>query len=141
MKDYIRERPGHFNFVISHWGSKNIERDLRHISWATATDQKLHWQFDRAQAFEDVKGLARAQGYGLGELSSEEAARTFDVVTSQIQNEELTEKHLEMIAGGILIDFPGAGFKSGELSAPRRVKWYTIETVRQSPYIGETEKN
>jgi predicted ribosomally synthesized peptide with nif11-like leader len=66
---------------------------------AAAADEQLMQQLQSTKSYEEVKNLARQQGFDLGDLSEEEAGRTVGVVTGEI-TEELTDEELEMVAGG-----------------------------------------
>lgn len=88
---------------------------------ATAADQQLRQKFENAKTLEDVKNLAREQGYDLGDLSSEEAARTFDVVTGEIQKKELSEEELELVAGGLAHEHQNPAPAVNKLQRPKGI--------------------
>lgn len=64
-----------------------------------AEDEQLRQQLQSTSSYEEVKTLAREQGYDLDDLSEEEAGRTVGVVTGGIK-EELSDEELELVAGG-----------------------------------------
>jgi len=66
---------------------------------AAAADEQLRQQLQNTSSYDDVKSLARQQGFDLGNLSEEEAKRTVGVVTGAV-TEELSDEELEMVAGG-----------------------------------------
>ena len=79
------------------------KENLIKLMEATAEDEELKRQWQSASSYEEVKNLARQQGFDLGDLSAEEAKRTIGVVTGEI-TEELSDEELEMVAGGITYD-------------------------------------
>ena len=76
------------------------KENLVKLMQAAAEDEQLKAQLAQADSYETVKDLAAEQGYELGNLSEEEAARTIGVATGQI-TEELTDEELETVAGGV----------------------------------------
>ena len=72
---------------------------------AAADDDQLGQQLQSASSYEEIKRLARQQGFDLGDLSEEEAQRTADVLTGQASG-ELSEEELELVAGGFNIGMP-----------------------------------
>ena len=66
---------------------------------AAAADETLGQQLQSASSYEEVKDIARQQGFDLGDLSGEEAGRLIGVITGEI-TEELTDEELELVAGG-----------------------------------------
>ena len=72
---------------------------------AATADEQLMQQLQSTSSYEDVKNLAREQGFELGDLSAEEAQRTADVLTGAASG-ELSEEELELVAGGFNIGMP-----------------------------------
>jgi len=68
---------------------------------AAAADEQLMQQLQRASSYEDIKNLAAAQGFELGDVSEEEAARMFAVATGEI-DDELSDEEMELVAGGFV---------------------------------------
>ena len=66
---------------------------------AAAEDEQLGQQLQSTSNYEELKSLAREQGFDLDDLSEEEAGRTIKVVTGAI-TEELSDEELELVAGG-----------------------------------------
>ena len=92
------------------------ENLIKLLESATA-DEQLRQQLQSASSYEDLKNLARTQGFDLGDLSEEEAARTIGVATGEIK-EELTDDELEMVAGG--------GWDEGVAAAMREQKFRSL---------------
>ena len=68
---------------------------------AAAKDEQLGQQLQSTSNYEEVKSLARTQGFDLGDLSEAEAARTIGVASGEI-SEELSDEELELVAGGFV---------------------------------------
>ena len=79
----------------------NDTENLVKLLEAAAADNQLMQQLQSMSSYEEVKSLAREQGFDLGDLGEEEAARTIGVATGEI-NEELSDEELEMVAGGFV---------------------------------------
>ena len=77
------------------------KENLIKLMEAAAADEQLGQQLQSASSYEEVKNLARQQGFDLDDLSEEEAARTFAVATGEI-NDELADEELELVAGGFV---------------------------------------
>ena len=75
------------------------KKNLVKLMQAAAEDDQLGQQLQSMSSYEQIKNLARTQGYNLDDLSEEEAARTIGVVTGEIK-EELSDEELELVAGG-----------------------------------------
>ena len=74
------------------------ENLVKLLEVATA-DEQLGQQMQRANSYEDIKALARTQGFDLGNLSEAEAKRMIDVMTGAV-TDELSDEELELVAGG-----------------------------------------
>ena len=81
------------------------KENLVKLMEAATEDEQLMQQLQSADSYEAVKTLAAAQGFDLGDLSTEEAQRTVDVLTGGASG-ELSEEELEMVAGGFNIGMP-----------------------------------
>ena len=67
---------------------------------AAAEDDQLMQQLQSATSYEELKSLGSEQGFDLGGLSLEEAKRTIGLLTGAVDEEELSDEELEMVAGG-----------------------------------------
>lgn len=76
------------------------KENLGKLLEAAGEDEQLLQQLQSVSSYEEVKNLARQQGFDLGDLSEEEAKRTIQVITGTV-TEELTDEELEMVAGGV----------------------------------------
>lgn len=76
------------------------KENLIKLMEAAADDEQLQQQLQKAGSYDEVKSMAREQGFDLGDLSEEEAGRTMGVIAGEI-TEELSDEELELVAGGI----------------------------------------
>ena len=60
------------------------KENLIKLMEATAEDEQLKQQWQRADSYEEIKNLASQQNFDLGDLSQEEATRTIGVVAGAI---------------------------------------------------------
>ena len=100
-----------------------------------ATDEQLGQQLQSTSSYEDIKSLAREQGFDLGDLSEEEARRTIGVITGEI-TEELSDEELEMVAGAaelpLAFECQGAAGEGqrGIAGAERRQAFQTLHKIQ-----------
>ena len=72
---------------------------------AASSDDQLMQQLQSSENFQEIKKLASAQGYDLGDLSAEEANRTMAAITGNLDDAELSDEELDEVAGGISLNF------------------------------------
>jgi predicted ribosomally synthesized peptide with nif11-like leader len=77
------------------------KENLVKLLQAAAEDEQLGQQLQSTSNYEELKSLARTQGFDLGDISEAEVKRTVGIVTGTI-TEELTDEELEMVAGGFV---------------------------------------
>jgi predicted ribosomally synthesized peptide with nif11-like leader len=75
------------------------KENLVKLMQAAAENEQLGQQLQSASSYEEVKNLARQQGFDLGDLSAEAAGRTVDVLSGEASG-ELSDEELELVAGG-----------------------------------------
>ena len=96
------------------------KENLVKLMGAAAVDEQLMQQLQSAGSYEEVKNLARQQGFDLGNVSEEDAARTFAVATGEI-NDELSDEELELVAGGFNIGMPPTLTKGFSFGVERKI--------------------
>lgn len=72
---------------------------------AASTDAQLMQQLQNSENFQEIKKLASARGYDLGNLSVEEANRTMAAMTGTANDAELSDEQLDEVAGGFSLNF------------------------------------
>lgn len=69
---------------------------------AAAADEQLMKELQASENYREIKDLADARGYDLGDLSADEANRTMAALNSSTAEAELSDEQLEDVAGGYL---------------------------------------
>lgn len=77
------------------------KQNLVKLMEAAAVNEQLRQQLQEAGSYENLKNLASARGFDLGDLSVMEARRTVEVITGEAAD-DLSSEELAMASGGWL---------------------------------------
>lgn len=69
---------------------------------AASADAQLMKELQASENFQEIKTLASARGFDLGDLSADEANRALEGMSSTDSEAELSDEQLENVAGGYL---------------------------------------
>jgi predicted ribosomally synthesized peptide with nif11-like leader len=81
------------------------KENLVRLLEAASSDDQLMQELQSSENFQEIKKLASAQGFDLGDLSAEEANRTMAAMTGTANDAELSDEDLDEVAGGFSLNF------------------------------------